>query len=339
MNKELKVAVIGLGQGWHHAKAYQKVEGIVLVRLCDVNTDRLYRAMREFSVPDGTTDLSEIVQDPTIDLVSICTPNHLHYEHALPLLQSGKHVLIEKPMTTRLDQALELVDLAYKKGCLISVGMVLRFVPSFYRLVAWLRQERLGRIFYIEGRYLHDVKDIRLLLPSHQWWREAEMLFAGGVHPLDLMMWAMGDINEVYALANHTGNLPELRVPDQIVMLAKFRHGAIGKVWTNVGINGGTGNTLTVAGQKGTVHADPSGWEVYLSDDIFQPPYGKAGYWRIPFQTDGSPLDALIQDVCWAIREGRQPLITGTDGARCVAVLEAGVRSYQTGEPQKVPSV
>ncbi len=333
------MAVVGLGQGFHHARAYQRLEGVRVLQLCDINRDRLHWAMRELNVPNGTTDINDVIRNDAVRLVSICTPNHLHYEHALPFLKAGKHLLIEKPMTTSLAHAQELVDLAARKGCLISVGMVLRFVPSFRAAVQWVQEGRLGRVFYIEGRYLHDVTSMRSLFPSHRWWVRTEMLFAGGVHPLDLMLWALGDIEEVYALSNKTGNLPEMETPDQVVLIGRFRQGAIAKVWTNVGIVGGTGSSLTVAGTQGTVHAESSGWDLYWSGGNLNLPEGKAGYVRIPFRTDVPPLEALTANVCSAVRGETELLLTGRDGLKAVAVLEAGVLSYRTNSPQKVPQV
>lgn len=340
-----KAAVIGLGQGRAHLAAYQQLPDVQVVLLCDTNEDRLAETMRRFDVPEGTTDLREVARRDDIALVSICTPDHLHYDHAKLMLQAGKHVLIEKPMTTRLEHALELAQLADKNGCVVMVGNVLRFVPSFAAAHQFVRQGRLGALHYAEGTYLHDVSDIRRLLQATPWrtGKEGgvaqEILFGGGVHPADLLRWIAGEAKEVFAYANRTGNLPDYPLPDQVVTLIKFHSGAIGKVWVNIGIQGGWGTTLTLCGLQGTLKAESEGWELFLHEGLPGRPIGKAGYIRVPFQTAGKPMDAEIAHFVACVREGKKPLVDAWDGAKTIALLEAGVRSYQTGQPQEVSEV
>ncbi len=337
-----KSAVIGLGHGRAHIAAYQQLPDVQVVLLCDTNQDLLARTMRQFNVPEGTSEAAAVASRYDVRIVSVCTPDHLHYDHAKLMLQTGKHVLIEKPMTTKLEHALELAELADKNGCVVMVGNVLRFVPSFAAAHQFVTQGRLGILHYAEGTYLHDVADIRRLLQATPWRKgqgdgvAQEMLLGGGVHPADLLRWMAGEPEEVFAYANRTGNLPDYPLPDQVVALVKFRSGAIGKVWVNIGIQGGWGTALTLCGSKGTLKAESEGWELSLDEGLPGRPVGKAGYMRLPFQTIGKPMDAEIAHFVDCVREGKKPLVDAWDGAKTVALLEAGVRSYQTGQPQRV---
>jgi UDP-N-acetylglucosamine 3-dehydrogenase len=333
-----KVAVVGLGHGRNHIAAYQRLADVQVVLLCDTDKERLADAMQQFGVPEGTTDIMEVAHRDDVQIVSICTPDHLHYAHAKPMLQAGKHVLIEKPMATKLDEALELAELAEQNGCVVMVGNVLRFVPSFREAHAFVRDGKLGRLHYAEGTYLHDVADIRRLLKATPWRAgkgdgvAQEIMFGGGVHPADLLRWMAGEPDEVFAYAVRTGNLPEYPLPDQVVALLKFGEHAIGKIWVSIAIQGGWGTALTLCGASGTLKAKSDGWELYLSDE-------PSGYRHVPFPTTGKPMDAEIAHFVECVRDGKKPLVDAWDGAQTVALLDAAVRSYQTGQPQPVRKV
>jgi predicted dehydrogenase len=340
----MKVAVIGLGHGRNHIASYKKLPDVEVAIVCDISSERLKDVMQEFGIPEGTTEIGDIVRREDISLVSVCTPDHLHYGHAKPLLQAGKHLLIEKPMTTSLEHALELVEIAERNGCIVMVGNVMRFVPSFNAAKQFVSEGRLGTLHYADGTYLHDVSSMRHVLKATPWrvgkldGVAQEIFFGGGVHPVDLLRWIAGEVDEVFAYANRTGNLPEFPLPDQVVALMKFRSGAIGKVWVNVGIQGGWGITLTLCGSRGTIKVESDFWDIYIDEGLPGRPIGKAGYVRMPFQATGKPIDEEIAHFVDCVRSGERPLIDAIDGAKTVAVLEAVVKSYQSGSPHRVSS-
>jgi len=338
----MKAAVIGLGHGSNHIAAYKKLPDVEVAIVCDISRERLNEIMMQFGISEGTTEISDIVCRDDISIVSVCTPDHLHYEHAKPLLQSGKHLLIEKPMTTNLEHALELVEIAERNNCIVMVGNVLRFVPSFNAAKKFVSQGRLGNLHYAEGTYLHDVADICRVLQETPWrvgkldGVAQEIFFGGGVHPVDLLRWIVGDVEEVFAYANTTGNLPEFPLPDQVVALMKFLNGAIGKVWVNIGIKGGWGVSLTLCGSKGTIKVENELWDAYLDEGLPGRPTSKAGYVKMPFVTSEKPIDEEIAYFVECVRRCEKPIIDVRDGAMTVAVLDAAVKSYRTGLPQRL---
>jgi predicted dehydrogenase len=105
------------------------------------------------------------------------------------MLQSGKHLLIEKPMTTNLEHAIELVEIAEKNNCIVMVRNVLRFIPSFNAAKKFVSQGRLGNLHYAERTYFHDVEDMHRVVQETPWRVgklnsvAQEIFFGGGVHP------------------------------------------------------------------------------------------------------------------------------------------------------------
>jgi predicted dehydrogenase len=105
------------------------------------------------------------------------------------MLQSGKHLLIEKPMMTNLEHAIELVEIAEKNNYIVMVRNVLRFIPSFNAAKKFVSQGRLGNLHYAEGTHLHDVEDMHRVVQETPWrvgkldGIAQEIFFGGGVHP------------------------------------------------------------------------------------------------------------------------------------------------------------
>lgn len=124
----LRAAVIGTGYlGRFHAQKYAALPDVELAFVVDTNQQRAQEMGQELGV-DHVTDFREIMDQ--IDLASIVVPTSGHYEISLPLLQAGKHLLVEKPITTTLGEAQELIDAAQSSGAVLQVGHLERFNPA-----------------------------------------------------------------------------------------------------------------------------------------------------------------------------------------------------------------
>ena len=116
--KTIRTAIIGTGfMGRVHLEAVRRVESVEAAAIFGRNDDATARLAAAFSVPKATGDYQELFRDPAIDAVHICTPNAQHFPMAKEALQAGKHVLCEKPLTTTVAEAEELVALAAAASC------------------------------------------------------------------------------------------------------------------------------------------------------------------------------------------------------------------------------
>ncbi|HLW34157.1 MAG TPA: Gfo/Idh/MocA family oxidoreductase [Chthoniobacterales bacterium] len=139
MNK-LRVGVVGVGHiGSNHARLYRDVPAAELTAIYDVDASRANSIARKFGAT-AAKSLEEFAG--LVDAASIATPTNSHYEIALPLLERGKHLLVEKPITGSPQHASELAELAARNGLILQVGHVERFNPVLSALESRLTNPR-----------------------------------------------------------------------------------------------------------------------------------------------------------------------------------------------------
>jgi predicted dehydrogenase len=153
--QKVRIAVFGAGYwGTKLASEYsllsKSVDSVSLDSVVDVSQERLNVLKLQLNNDDVNfcSDCEEVLKDNRIDAVHIALPNDLHYEAARMALESGKHVLVEKPMTTSSRQALKLAILSEEKGLILQVGHIFRFNNALRKVGEIIRQGVLGKIFY-----------------------------------------------------------------------------------------------------------------------------------------------------------------------------------------------
>jgi predicted dehydrogenase len=155
--KTIKTAIFGTGfMGRVHLEALRRVEGVQCVAIAARNADTGRRLADAFSIPKVTTDYFEVLRDPAIEAVHICTPNALHYAMAKDAIVAGKHVLCEKPLTATLAEAEELAALAKEKGVRNCVCHNLRYYPMVQQMRRMREAGDLGEILVVQGTYSQD---------------------------------------------------------------------------------------------------------------------------------------------------------------------------------------
>jgi predicted dehydrogenase len=139
----MKVAVIGVGYlGRFHAQKYASIKAINLIGVCDASAEQAQKVAQELNTV-AYTDYKELIDK--VDLVSIVVPTQLHFEVAKEFLQKGVHILLEKPITTTVAQADELIEIAKKTKAVLQVGHLERFNPALMAL-----SDKLDKPIFIE---------------------------------------------------------------------------------------------------------------------------------------------------------------------------------------------
>jgi predicted dehydrogenase len=139
----MKAAVIGVGYlGRFHAQKYASIDGVDLIGVCDANAEQAQKVAQELNTV-AYTDYKELIDK--VDLVSIVVPTQLHFEVAKEFLQKGIHILLEKPITTTVAQADELIEIAKKNKAILQVGHLERFNPALMAL-----SDKLDKPIFIE---------------------------------------------------------------------------------------------------------------------------------------------------------------------------------------------
>lgn len=144
------IGLIGCGQwGLNYLRTFSELEGCKVVAACDLSPDRLRETRRRNREVRTTTEQSELIADPNVNAVIIATQATHHYIPVLAALEGGKDVLVEKPMTTDVEQARRLRDLAQTSGRLLMVGHVFRYNPAIVFLQQLLASGALGQLEYL----------------------------------------------------------------------------------------------------------------------------------------------------------------------------------------------
>ncbi|WP_077358674.1 Gfo/Idh/MocA family protein [Virgibacillus halodenitrificans] len=198
----LKVGVIGVGSiSQFHIEPYLSNEKVELVALCDINENRLMEKGKKYGVEKLYKDFNELVKDKEIDAVSICTWNNSHAEIAISAMEAGKHVLVEKPLSMSVEEALAVQETQKKTGKILQVGFVRRHGDNAKLLKKFIDNGELGEIYYAKASCLR-----RLGNPGG-WFSDITKSGGGplidlGVHMIDICWYFMGKPRPVSVSGN-----------------------------------------------------------------------------------------------------------------------------------------
>src|SRR5882672_8704860 len=196
-------AVIGLGfVGRAHLEALRRI-GVPVRGMLGSARERSESLRTALGLERAYASLDELAADPSVTVVHICTPNHVHFEQASRLLRAGKHVLCEKPLAMDSRESEMLVRLAKESGCVGGVVYNLRYYPLCQEAKSAVASGVIGQPRLVHGSFLQDW----LLFPIDWNWRldpklggELRAVSDIGTHWLDLMMWITGrKVTEVCA--------------------------------------------------------------------------------------------------------------------------------------------
>ncbi len=153
----IKTAIFGTGfMGRVHLEAVRRVEWVEAAAIVGRNAEAARRLGTGFGIATTATDYREILRNPAINAVHICTPNAQHFSMAKDALNAGKHVLCEKPLATSVEEGAELVALAARKGLRNCVCHNLRYYPMVQQMRAMREAGDLGEILAVQGTYSQD---------------------------------------------------------------------------------------------------------------------------------------------------------------------------------------
>lgn len=201
--QKLNAAIVGLGfVGRAHLDALRRL-GIPVKGILGSTPERTKDAAATLGLPQAYASLEELAGDTSVQVVHLCTPNHLHFQEASQLLRAGKHVLCEKPLTLDSRESAALVSLTKELNKVGGVAYNLRYYPLSQEARALIKRGAIGQVRLVHGSFLQDW----LLLPTDWNWRlesrlggELRAVSDIGTHWLDLLMWITGsNVSELCA--------------------------------------------------------------------------------------------------------------------------------------------
>lgn len=325
--KRLRAGIIGLGVGEQHIEGYQRHPDCEVVALCDFAGEKLDMARRKYPAMRLTTEASELLQDPEINVISIASFDNFHYEQIIQALENDKHIFVEKPICLYAHELTHIRAMMIDKPQLrLSSNLILRMSPRFRLLKQMIEEGRLGQLFYLEGDYNYG----RLHKIIEGWRGQLDFysaIYGGGIHIIDLLLWLTGDtIVEVTGYGNKIASQgTSFRYNDMVVSILKFQSGLIGKMATNFGCVYPHFHNLSVYGTKATFTNGLEHGTLFETRDSTQAQKITAAY-------PGVHKGDLIYSFVNSILDGSTPEVSAEDVFRsmsvCLAIEQA---THQTG--------
>lgn len=335
-DRPLGVGIIGAGfMGQTYARTVQTlISGARLAGIAEGS--RAPGLAKDYDVPHFA-HYEDLVAHPSVDAVFIATPHACHAEQALAAAQAGKHLLIDKPMACSVDACDAILDTCREKGLKCAVTHTLRRRVGFAKTKTLIESGQLGRV--LEIRTYQIVPGGLSAVPA--WQMEPAnigFLFGHGIHNFDAIRALTGqDITAVFAKCRSLTGMPVEATTDALVTTAD---GGVHYLFCSFEIpKPGFPRSevaIRMVCEKGLIDMDPYK-ETRVSFDggdwqtlAVQPPIDWAGNGFLdPNRLQSYSL--LIQDLVDAIRENREPAVSGWEGRQAVAAVLAAYESSRTG--------
>ncbi|MBO5869490.1 MAG: Gfo/Idh/MocA family oxidoreductase [Clostridia bacterium] len=193
---KMKIAIIGCGTiaNSAHIPAYMKNETVEIKYFCDIIKSRAEEAVEKYGCGTAVEDYHDILNDPEIEAVSICTPNKMHSTITIDFLKAGKNVLCEKPAARTLSEALEMQKAQHETGKILNIGVVNRFNSAVNRLREIIQSGELGEVYhvYVSFRAHRSIPGLGGAFTTKSI-SGGGVLIDWGVHYLDIVMYCMDD--------------------------------------------------------------------------------------------------------------------------------------------------
>jgi UDP-N-acetyl-2-amino-2-deoxyglucuronate dehydrogenase len=331
----MRVGMIGTGAISHkHAQAYANI-GYELKVCTDINVE----SGRAFAAKYGcqfVPTYEEVCRHPQVDYVDVCTFPDFRLQPLEICAEAKKHVQVQKPMSTNLETARKMIDVARNAGIQLSVVSQHRFDDSTQFLQRALCDGRLGKILQADAYVKWYRSPAYYSRPSKGSWKTegGGALIIQAIHQVDVLLWLMGGVQELFGYwqlaARHS-----IESEDVLSAVVKYASGATGVIQASTAFWPGHTERIEIHGSKGTaiITGDKlTAWQV--ENDSGEPApvsYDYASASTDPMATALAPFERQFIDFGEAIRNGRKPLSSGADGYRALEVVTAIYDSCRKG--------
>ena len=264
--------------------------------------------------------------DPKIAALYICTPHHLHLEHARLAAANGKHILLEKPIALTVGEGEEIAALAQRSAVTLMVAENYRFLPPVAKAKELVDAGVLGqlRLVQLQEQYPYG---------PGGWRNNAELngggvYIDGGIHKASILACLAGPPNEIYGIAVPPGQ-PGLDAEDGIVVVNRYDDGLVGVINHSWAVGQHTGQWVSISGSAGSAYFELDGSWIELIDGT--------GKHRLELTRSERGLALMVREFYESIREGRAPSMTGPQGVQDLAMVLKAYESMRAGTPLPFP--
>lgn len=333
----MNFAIVGCGFiAKKHAEAIKNIPGANLVAVCDRQPELMLPYVESYGA-EAFEEIEELLKVESIDVVNICTPSGSHASIAELAANSGKHIIVEKPIAMTIEQTNQIIKAANSNNVKLAVVHPNRFRPVALKLREMIDNRLLGKISHAlcivnwnRGQEYYDQSPWRGT-KEH----DGGVLMNQAIHNLDLLLWYLGDPVEVMSM--EATRLRNIEAEDVSTGLIKFDSGVLATVQASTTVYPKNyEESLTIFGEKGTVkigganalYFEHLALENMKDSEILQI---KEAIRNEPWGTPGH--QKIIEDMIAAIKEDRRPAVTGEDGKKALSLVQA---FYQSAKNKKL---
>ncbi|OCK58340.1 Gfo/Idh/MocA family oxidoreductase [Bradyrhizobium sp. LMTR 3] len=334
----IKIALLGCGRiAKRHSDLLGggRISGAKLAGVCDVNRERADAIGSRYNVP-AYYDLQELLAQREIDVVSVLTPSGLHPVHAISVAKAGKHVVVEKPMALRLDDADAMIQACDAAGVKLFVVKQNRFNVPVVKAREALDAGRFGRLVLgtVRVRWSRDQSYYDQDAWRGTWAYDGGVLANQASHHIDMLEWFFGDVVSVHARA--TTALVKIEAEDTAIATLKFRNGALGIIEATTALRPkDLEGSLSIMGEKGAVEI--AGFAVNqirhwsFVDETESDNEVMKNYSVNPPNVYGFGHQAYYEHVVDCLKNQSPALVDGFQGRKSLELISALYESIETG--------
>jgi predicted dehydrogenase len=338
--KQFGVGIIGTGSvSGEYFKAFSKNPHTEVIAITSRDRERAKAKAAEHGLKDCAlfTDPYQMINDKSVDIVTICTPHNVHAEQGISSAKAGKHIVVEKPIAITLESLRDLDQAIRSAGVKSVVSFVLRWNPMFDNIRAILDQNLAGRLYYAEVDYLHGISPAYKIW---EWMSRKELggsaMLSAGCHAVDALRWFVRDeAVEVSAYSNRSqGNEFQYEYDPNLVTIIRFASGAIGKVACSIECRMPYVFNVELFGDRGTIR----------NNQLFTTQWpGQQGWASIPTTLPDSgavshhPFQIEIDHFIECIRTGKESHANVADAVKTHEICLAADLSTAASRPVRLP--
>jgi predicted dehydrogenase len=339
--KRIRAGVIGAGKmGSMHAEVYNDLAITELVAIADTNFERArVLASRIGSDVRCYDSYENMLRDADIDAVSIAIPDHAHKEPVLAALESGKHVLVEKPLATKLVDCDEMLEFSRESEKILMVNYTHRWAPPYAKAKELLDDSRMGDLIMAYARKNDTIRVVTDYLP---WLAKSTPPAFLSSHDIDLVRWyANSEAKSVYAKGvKRILKSKGFNTLDVAQALVEFENGAIatfesGWIYPN-SFPTDTDSYVELVTEHGVIHLDRKKEIVEAADDVsYRLPKTSISF-RVEGRLEGA-FKSSLEHFINCILTGKEPLTSAQEARQVAEIVEAIHLSIETGQPISLP--
>ncbi|HEX7063482.1 MAG TPA: Gfo/Idh/MocA family oxidoreductase [Bacillales bacterium] len=310
--RNLRIGIVGVGRfGRLHLRVLSQLAGCEVAAVSDINEDLLHEVAREFQIEETFTDPVDMVRDADLDMIDVVSDEQTHGQLVLESLRHGKHVFVEKPLSTTYEEAekIELAASQYNKQ--VMVGNINRFSQPYVAIKRAVTANSLGDLGMIRAKRNF----------SKEWFenfgKRVHPVYESGIHDIDLFLWyTESRCKNVYAVER---NLSGYAYPDLFSAVLEFENGVVASLdsaWLvpkggprnlteTLELDGTIDADIEVMGEKGTANFQlgHSGYSVWTDQGATNP---ELTLWPTEHDGIGGAIRAELQHFLLQLEKGEE---------------------------------